>query len=165
MNGKKCGTPGPCKKAGAGVTRRESHFLVKDMKRKRRFFFGREEGQAMVESALVIPLLILIVCGVIDFGWIFFNQLEVNNCSREGARYAIVNSEQANLTDLVTDKVYKVAGPAGTNGLSVAVQFQNANQDISVTVTKSISVLTPIAGVFTQNQAINLTSTSVMRVG
>ena len=31
----------------------------------------RESGQAMVEFALILPILLLIVCGIIDFGWLF----------------------------------------------------------------------------------------------
>jgi uncharacterized protein (UPF0333 family) len=35
-----------------------------------------EKGQAMVEFALIVPLLILLLCGIIDFGWIFGNQAD-----------------------------------------------------------------------------------------
>jgi Flp pilus assembly protein TadG len=56
-----------------------------------RIKFGSQKGAAMVEFALVLPLLLLIVFGIIEFGIIFFNQQVITNASREGARYGIVS--------------------------------------------------------------------------
>ena len=50
-----------------------------------------EEGQAIVEFALVLPLLLTILCGIIDFGWLFYNQLNLDNAAREAARQISVN--------------------------------------------------------------------------
>lgn len=47
-----------------------------------------EKGQSIVEFALVLPLLLTLLCGVIDFGWIYSNQYRVENASYAGARYA-----------------------------------------------------------------------------
>lgn len=125
--------------------------------------FHREEGQAIVEAALVIPLFILILCGILDFGWIFYNQLNVNNYSREGARYAIVNSEKADLTSAVTNEVRLISGAADPETISVSVSIVNS-EDVQVTVTKTVKVLTPIAGIFVPDQVVKIKSTSVMRI-
>lgn len=136
---------------------------VNIVKQRKRLWFHREEGQAIVEAALVIPLFILILCGILDFGWIFFNQLKVNNCSREGARYAIVNSELSDLSSAVTSDVRSEWGMSDSDTLSVAVEIIN-NEDIRVTVTKNVKVLTPIAGIFVPNQEVDVQSTSIMRI-
>ena len=65
----------------------------------------REKGQSAVEFALVLPILLLIVCGILDFGWLFYNQLSVENACREGARVGCVNAQDAQLDQIVTDKV------------------------------------------------------------
>jgi len=65
----------------------------------------RENGQSAVEFALVLPILLLIVCGILDFGWLFYNQLSVENACREGARVGCVNAQDAQLDQIVTDKV------------------------------------------------------------
>ena len=122
-----------------------------------------ENGQSIVEAAFVIPLLIVILCGIIDFGWIFFNQLTLNNCSRHGARYAIVNSDNTNLLAAVTSEVKFVGGFEDTQNLTVALDRVN-NTDIKVTVTKTVDVLTPISGIFTSDQKVMLTSSSVMKL-
>ena len=41
----------------------------------RKSFLKREKGQSIVEFALVLPLILLIVCGIIDFGWLFIISL------------------------------------------------------------------------------------------
>ena len=50
-----------------------------------------EHGQAMVEFALILPILLLFIAGIIDFGWIYHNQLSANNASREAARYIAIH--------------------------------------------------------------------------
>jgi hypothetical protein len=51
----------------------------------------RARGQALVEFALVIPLLILIFMGLFDFGRAVFAWNSLSNAAREGARVAIVD--------------------------------------------------------------------------
>ena len=47
-------------------------------------------GAAAVEFALVLPLLIAIVFGIIDYGIFFSNSLAVRQGTREGARQAVI---------------------------------------------------------------------------
>lgn len=49
-----------------------------------------QEGASAVEFALVLPLLLLIVFGIIEFGVIMYNKAMITNASREGARRGIV---------------------------------------------------------------------------
>lgn len=125
----------------------------------------KEEGQAVVELALTLPILIMILCGIIDFGWIFTNQNIIDNASREGARYAIVHS-----TDVAVIKTYtKSVTPDNIrNSLTVTVTFSNPSAprqgDVTVDVDGGVTALTPIAGVFTQGAIINLDSSCTMKV-
>jgi len=123
----------------------------------------KEKGQAMVEAALVIPIFILILCGILDFGWIFSNQLMINNCSREGARYAVVRSEESDMASQVTTHVKAVSSLGSPEDISVSVST-TSDGDINVTVGRDLTVLTPIAGVFVQGQVIPLTSSTIMSV-
>jgi hypothetical protein len=49
-----------------------------------------ESGAVLVEFALLLPLILLLVLGVIEFGIVFNNQLSVRQGVREGARQAAV---------------------------------------------------------------------------
>lgn len=47
-------------------------------------------GAAAVEFALVLPLLLLVVGGVVDFGRALYTNVILTNAAREGARAAVV---------------------------------------------------------------------------
>ena len=52
---------------------------------------GRSRGQAIVEFALVAPLFFLLLFGILEAARFVFYYEVLNNATREGARYAIVN--------------------------------------------------------------------------
>jgi|LSQX01.3.fsa_nt_gb Flp pilus assembly protein TadG len=49
---------------------------------------GSRPGQSLVEMALVLPLLMILLVGVVDVGRAMFAKIAITNASREGARYA-----------------------------------------------------------------------------
>jgi Flp pilus assembly protein TadG len=51
---------------------------------------GDKTGASAVEFAIVLPLLLVIICGIIEFGLVLFNKQVITNASREGARAGIV---------------------------------------------------------------------------
>ena len=64
-----------------------------------RCFKKNEFGVALVEFALVAPILILLVLGIVEFGWVFNGFVSLNGAAREGARYAtrMHDFEEANI--------------------------------------------------------------------
>jgi hypothetical protein len=53
---------------------------------------SREEGQALVEFALVAPLFLLLVAGIIQFGVALNYWLDMQRIANQGARWAVVNA-------------------------------------------------------------------------
>jgi Flp pilus assembly protein TadG len=53
-------------------------------------FKGNEKGSTAVEFAILLPLLLLIIFGGIEYGLVMFNQQVITNASREAARAGIV---------------------------------------------------------------------------
>jgi Flp pilus assembly pilin Flp len=51
---------------------------------------GREDGAAAVEFALLLPLLVLLLFGFIQFGTAFNTRIQATNAAREAARAAVV---------------------------------------------------------------------------
>jgi Flp pilus assembly protein TadG len=54
-----------------------------------------ERGASLVEFALVLPLLMLFVFGIIEFGGTYNNLISLRNGVREGARLAVVNDQSS----------------------------------------------------------------------
>jgi Flp pilus assembly protein TadG len=65
-------------------------------------YLKREEGAAAVEFALVLPLLVIILFGIIEFGFALYNKEVITNASREGARAGIVQAPKLTETDIET---------------------------------------------------------------
>ena len=110
----------------------------------------RENGQSAVEFALVLPILLLIVCGILDFGWLFYNQLSVENACREVARVGCVNAQDAQLDQIVTDKVEAIL-PKNLKSVVVDSKLTNPTSplegDLKVNVKAEMNTLTPVLGV------------------
>ena len=55
----------------------------------------RERGAALVEFALVLPILLVILLGIVDFGLYFYNDLQLTHAARDAARYLTVGGPDA----------------------------------------------------------------------
>ena len=102
----------------------------------RRLRRGRDErGANLVEFALVLPLLLLLILGIIEFGYLFAQYNEVRHGAHEGARLAAV--DDSNLVVNTCDSM-------GLNG-PVAVDFTALGTDAgdqgTVTVTLTVGTL------------------------
>ena len=66
-----------------------------------------ERGVSAVELALILPLLVLILFGIIEFGLILYDQQVITNASRQGARkgilYATTRPTEQEIKDVVTN--------------------------------------------------------------
>jgi hypothetical protein len=51
----------------------------------------KDRGANLVEFAILMPLLLLLLIGIVEFGWVFAQNLDVRHGAREGARLAAVN--------------------------------------------------------------------------
>lgn len=50
-----------------------------------------DRGAAAVEFALVVPILILVLIGIVNFGFVLAQQISLNSAARQAARYAVVD--------------------------------------------------------------------------
>lgn len=64
----------------------------------------KEKGQAMVEFALVLPILLILLLGILEFGQIFSSYLLIQNASRDGARYGSVGYTDSEIIQIVQQK-------------------------------------------------------------
>jgi Flp pilus assembly protein TadG len=74
-----------------------------------------ERGAAALEFALVAPILIVLVMGIVNFGIFFAQSLSLNNAAREGARFGAVRGHDcAEIHGVVDDSSPSLAMPASS---------------------------------------------------
>jgi len=56
--------------------------------------FRRDDGQDLLEYALVLPLLLLLLLGIMEFGMVVLSYDTIANAAREGARCGIIPSNE-----------------------------------------------------------------------
>jgi Flp pilus assembly protein TadG len=113
-----------------------------------------EAGQAIIELALTLPLLLLIVLGVFDFGLMFQRYEVVSNAARELARVAVLTGEFTTAQAQTHAANYLAAGgipSAGANNTlnctgtvsagSVCVEVHPETVTLSTSPTKTVTVM------------------------
>ena len=112
-----------------------------------------DDGAALVEFALIAPLFFLLVFGIIEFGWAFFQQLDVRHGAREGARLAAVNYKtSASPTPATqTDQIVDAVCDRMDSGDNITVLITRSGtsavgQEFEVTIEKPLDQLTGFLG-------------------
>ena len=94
----------------------------------------RERGAAAVEMAIILPLLLLVIGGLVDFGRAYYSQVVISNAAREGARMVALGSSTADVNTRV-DATIKPGGVSQLFGLGY-----------TTTITSSCATPTPAGG-------------------
>lgn len=132
--------------------------------------FKREVGQAMVEFALVLPIFLILLGGIIDFGWVFGNKLVAANASREAARYASIHandSSYANYAAFVTDVKNQAKNRVPDNikpdnQINITVDKINSNTAMRVVVNWSTNTFMPFYSKLLN--PVSIESETIMRI-
>ena len=116
-------------------------------------------GQSLVETAIILPVLILIVMGVIEFGLIFNKYIIITNASREGARKAALGGSDSEIIQVVENMTT-------TLKLSISPSFDSRKHgtQVKVEVVYRAGLITPVIGKLFPGEEAVLKATSVMRV-
>ena len=79
--------------------------FIHDMKLKRRSQRARHRGQAIIEMALVVTILLFLTLGLIQYAMLANARITLTNLAREGARYAAVNALKTGSDNDIKDYV------------------------------------------------------------
>ena len=137
-----------------------------------RRFLRREEGQALTEFALILPVLVLLLFGVLEFGKLFNYWLDEGHLANTGARYAVVDSlpgganlqqyirSQAETNELRSGAHVCISFPSGTSNVGDPVK-------VDVTYTTGVPVVSGLINTFfggSSPASIKVTGSSTMRL-
>src|SRR5712692_9627336 len=81
----------------------------------RRWGFESERGTALMETALTLPLLLLVSVGIFEFGRAYQTWQILTNAAREGARVAILPNPAPNAVDARVREYLQIGGLAYDN--------------------------------------------------
>ena len=118
----------------------------------------RERGQALVEFAMVLPVLILLVVGMMQFGLLFHEFLLVTHAAREGARVATLGGSDAEIVAAVT------AAAASPSDTEIMPASRVRGAQVTITVTKHVTLITPLVSALFPQNPVPMSGTSIMRV-
>lgn len=142
------------------------------------FLRRRSRGQALVELALVMPLLIVLLAAALDLGRLFYSRITVTNAAREGAIEAAYNptsfqaGQPCNKTSnrVMCRAINEASGsfvtiaPADVSLACAPACASGLGNKVKVTVVGHFSLITPLLSVFFGGQDMTLASTSSAQV-
>ena len=116
-----------------------------------------EGGAAIVEFAIILPLLLVLVFGIIEFGRAFNANISLTHAAREGAReYAITQDSSAGISAAIG-----AATSLNTGDMSFTVSSCNFGDPATIRITYPFTFSIP----FVPLGSINLSAEGVMRCG
>jgi Flp pilus assembly protein TadG len=126
----------------------------------------REDGVVAVEFAIVLPILLLIMFGIIEFGFVLFEKQVITNASREGARYGIVQATPRHSEEEIKGVVKGYLTNAGLKDASATIDVTGEGlaypNDLTVRVDYPYTflVLSRLTG---GSSSLTLSATTTMR--
>ena len=125
-------------------------------------YLKNNRGQAMVEFALVVPVLLLLVFGIMEFSMVMHQYMAVAEGAREGARSAALGSN-----DAVVAAAAKNAAP-GLESSRIEVSVlptpeRTRGESVTVTVSYPVTLVTPLIRAFF-SEGYRVKGITVMRV-
>lgn len=130
-------------------------------------FRKTERGQAMVEMALVLPILLIFIFGIIEFGRIINTYMIVTTISREGARTGAVGGTDSDIVSTVQSRATDF-GLQTTNLESpvitpTSISKRARGTSVEVQVSYKVDIIDPFLSPIIGNPFI-VTAQTTMRV-
>ena len=130
-----------------------------------------EKGQSVVEVALILPILIVILGGIIDFGWVYSCQISANNAVREAARYASIHlydsssdDDAAAARNIVATHAAQLPDTTSVDLACFDTDGNGSDDAVMVTVTAPIPLITGISSTLLGRSSITISTSSTMKI-
>lgn len=122
-----------------------------------------QKGQSLTEFALLLPLLLLLICGIIDFGRILYTYMHLNIATQEAVRLGGLGNGDIAITEFA--KNYMIVGDA--NQLIVTISpsetARKSGDYVTVTLDSPFETITPFLAQLIPD-SFSITTSSTIRV-
>ena len=119
-----------------------------------------KRGLAAVETALMLPILLLLLLGTIDTARFFWTRSVVRDAAFEGARVAIINEATATQIETTIQRELVAGGVNQPSVIAIGTRQPAAPVDVTVTVTFEFLVLGNL--IPSVDKTAEVTATAVM---
>lgn len=102
---------------------------------RRRTAAGAETGQALVELSIALPVLLILLLGVMEFGFMFSSYLGLLHGAREGVRAAALGADDA----AIVQRIEAAAVQLNTSRLTIRIQPGQGQRKAGSTVTVTLN--------------------------
>lgn len=133
-----------------------------------------DRGAAAVEMALVLPFLLVLVCGTIDFGRAYNAKVTLTHASREGVRVWALTQVEADAAERTRHSAIGLEDPDnGVDEVHVTTTACEFGKPTRLTATYEFTYITPLSGLLellpgsgdSIASPVTLGATGVMRCG
>ncbi|PKM44519.1 MAG: pilus assembly protein TadG [Firmicutes bacterium HGW-Firmicutes-8] len=129
-------------------------------------FRKTEQGQAIVEMALVLPILLMLIFGIVEFGRILNTYMIVTDLSREGARKGAVGGTDGEIGATVRNNAAAAdleQDDVSVNIVPAAASKRSRGTSVEVQVSYPVDIIAPVIGTIIGDPYV-VTSQTTMRV-
>jgi Flp pilus assembly protein TadG len=102
----------------------------------------KDRGAAAVEFALVLPVLMAVVFGILEYGWIFYEQFNLAGAVRDGLRQGVTVSQTANPDPkafAISKAQADLQALGMTTGVAVTAAYSGASPTKTMTLTADLT--------------------------
>lgn len=118
-------------------------------------------GQTLVEFAIILPVLLLLVVGMMEFGLVINQYMVVAEAAREGARSAALGGTDANVISTSKNAASQI--DKGELEVSITPPVRTRGSSVTVTVTNPVNTITSLMKPFFPS-GFKVNGSAVMRV-
>ena len=141
----------------------------------------RRGGQALVELALILPIMLVLFSSALDLGRLYYSQITINNAAKEGALEAsrhpnqfdntrpcdaddntviclVINEAKGSLISITPSDVQRTCDPDPCS------DDPSIGDTVAIDVTSHFSLVTPLLSVFFGGQSFDIHSTSTAQL-
>ena len=117
---------------------------------------GKEKGQSLVEVALVIPIMLVILAGVLDLGRLYYVTVALTDAAAEGAAYAAIHPSDG---DGVVDRAQTASSELvqiDPDQVTYDCPTMTAGTTVTVTVGYDFTLATPVINAMVPDGVLRL---------
>ncbi|CCQ45340.1 tadE-like family protein [Pseudarthrobacter siccitolerans] len=107
-----------------------------------------ERGAAAVEFAILLPLLLMLVLGTIEFGRAYNAQITLTNAARDGVRVMAIGNDPAGAKTAAQNAATSVSTTIPTSDITLSTNACSTGDQVTLTIKYNLSTITGIAGPF-----------------